>query len=381
MKSLAMRSEHLSDSVFGVMAKKALENHAVNLSQGFPDFDGPDFLKSYAAESIEKGYNQYSPFVGIEPLRQNIAHLYRSYYDLVYCYRNEITVVNGATQAIYLAVQAIANPGDEVIVLEPFYDSYIASIRLAGATPVAVTLEGEDFALNLEKLQKAITPKTKALILNNPHNPSGKVFKRNELEEISKIAIKNDLYLMSDEVYEFLVFDGNTHIPSATLPEMKDRTITISSAGKTFGLTGWKVGWCCANAEITARIRKLHQYMVFCVATPLQYAVARGLTHLDEYLPDFKRTYCEKRDYFHHGLQELGYKFKKPEGTYFMMVPIREKTHLDDVAYCEQLIVKNKVAAIPPSAFYLNSDDGKKYIRMCFAKKEETLRQALLNLS
>ena len=380
MKDTALRIAGFKDSIFGVISRLARENNAVNLGQGFPDFDGPNWLKDIAYKKMQEGHNQYAPFTGTPNLRQEISNYYKSFYSLNYNPESEITVTVGATEAIYLVITALINPGDEVIVLEPFYDSYVASIKMAGGIPVAVTMHAPDFDIDQKELEAAITPKTKLLILNNPHNPTGKVWSKEELLAVSNVAIKNDLYLLSDEVYEFLVFDGTKHLPTATLDGMMERTITVSSAGKTFGLTGWKIGWICANPKVTNACRLVHQYVTFSVSTPMQEAVAEGLKQLPEYLPGFVTLYKEKRDWFYQEMKQLGFEFKIPKGTFFMMVPISKHTNLKDVDYALKLITEKKVATVPPSAFYLKSTEGEKYLRFCFAKKEETLQSAIKNL-
>jgi|APGre2960657468_1045069.scaffolds.fasta_scaffold09916_2 aspartate/methionine/tyrosine aminotransferase len=380
MKDTALRIADFKDSIFGVISRLARENNAVNLGQGFPDFDGPNWLKDIAYKKMQEGHNQYAPFTGTPNLRQEISNYYKSFYSLNYNPESEITVTVGATEAIYLVISALINPGDEVIVLEPFYDSYVASIKMAGGIPVAVTMHAPDFDIDQKELEAAITPKTKLLILNNPHNPTGKVWSKDELLAVSNVAIKNDLYLLSDEVYEFLVFDGTKHLPTATLDGMMERTITVSSAGKTFGLTGWKIGWICANPKVTNACRLVHQYVTFSVSTPMQEAVAEGLKQLPEYLPGFITLYKEKRDWFYQEMKQLGFEFKIPKGTFFMMVPISKHTNLKDVDYALKLITEKKVATVPPSAFYLKSTEGEKYLRFCFAKKEETLQSAIKNL-
>ena len=380
MKDTALRIAGFKDSIFGVISRLARENNAVNLGQGFPDFDGPNWLKDIAYKKMQEGHNQYAPFTGTPNLRQEISNYYKSFYSLNYNPESEITVTVGATEAIYLVITALINPGDEVIVLEPFYDSYVASIKMAGGIPVAVTMHAPDFNIDQKELEAAVTPKTKLLILNNPHNPTGKVWCKEELLAVSNVAMKNDLYLLSDEVYEFLVFDGIKHLPTATLDGMMERTITVSSAGKTFGLTGWKIGWICANPKVTNACRLVHQYVTFSVSTPMQEAVAEGLKQLPEYLPGFVALYKEKRDWFYQEMKQLGFEFKIPKGTYFMMVPISKHTNLKDVDYALKLITEKKVATVPPSAFYLKSTEGEKYLRFCFAKKEETLQSAIKNL-
>lgn len=380
MKDTALRIADFKDSIFGVISRLAREHGAVNLGQGFPDFDGPEWLKDIAYKKMQEGHNQYAPFHGTQNLRQEVSNYYNKFYNLNYNPDTEVTVTVGATEAIYLVINALINPGDEVIVLEPFYDSYVASIKMAGGTPVPVTMHAPEFTVDVKELEKAITPRTKLLILNNPHNPTGKVWTKEELMAVADLAIKNDLYLMSDEVYEFLVFDGVKHIPTATLEGMFERTITVSSAGKTFGLTGWKIGWICANLKVTNACRLVHQYVTFAVSTPMQEAVAEGLKQLPDYLPGFVSLYKGKRDWFYAEMKKLGFEFSIPRGTYFMMVPITKHTSQKDVDYAMTLIKEKKVATVPPSAFYLKSTEGEKFLRFCFAKKEETLKAAIQNL-
>lgn len=380
MKETALRISDFKDSIFGVISRLAREHNAVNLGQGFPDFDGPEWIKEIANRKIQEGYNQYAPYLGTPSLRQEVSNYYKNYYNLNYNMDSQITITVGATEAIYVTITALINPGDEVVVLEPFYDSYVASIKMAGGIPVPVTMHAPDFSIDKQELERAITSKTKLLILNNPHNPTGKVWTNDELVLVCDLVKKNDLYLISDEVYEFLLFDGVKHIPCATLTDMHERTITISSAGKTFGLTGWKIGWICASEKVTHACRLVHQYVTFSVSTPIQEAVAEGLKRLPDYLPGFVGLYQKKRDFFYRELTQIGFDFKIPQGTYFMMVPIGAKTQEKDVDYALKLIKENKVATVPPSAFYLKSTEGENYLRFCFAKKEETLRQAAHNL-
>jgi aspartate/methionine/tyrosine aminotransferase len=380
MKDTALRIADFKDSIFGVISRLAREHNAVNLGQGFPDFDGPNWIKDLVTKKMAEGHNQYAPFHGTPNLRQEISNYYKKFYGLNYNSESEVTVTVGATEAIYVAITALINPGDEVIVLEPFYDSYVASIKMAGGVAVPVTMHAPDWTIDKKELEKAISPKTKLLILNNPHNPTGKVWSKEELMDVADVAIKNDLYVMSDEVYEFLLFDGAKHLPTATLDGMFERTITVSSAGKTFGLTGWKIGWICANEKVSRAVRLVHQYVTFSVSTPMQEAVAEGLTKLPEYLPGFVELYKGKRDSFYDEMMKLGFDFKIPKGTYFMMAPISKKTDLKDVDFAMKLIQERKVATVPPSAFYLKSTEGEKYLRFCFAKKDETLKQAVINL-
>lgn len=366
------------ESIFSTMTKLALENQAINLSQGFPDFDGPKWVIDLANKALHEAKNQYAPSMGILPLREAIANNYKRFYQVDYNPTNEIVITNGATEAIFCTCLALLNPGDEVVVFEPFYDSYMASIQLAHANIVPVTLKAPSFAFDIEELKKAITSKTKLVIVNNPHNPTGKIFSKVEIDQIGKLAIENDFFILSDEVYEFLTFE-KAHIPTASYEALKDRTITISSTGKTFGLTGWKIGWAAGPKELISLIHNVHQFTSFCVAHPLQVAMAEALSNMDEYLIEFKRDYRLKRDLLVAGLKEAGFNVLNPEGTYFAMAILPEGEN--DVDYCQKLIKEKKVATIPTSAFYMKSNEGSRMIRFCFAKKDETLISALKNLS
>lgn len=378
MKPLNTTVEQFTESIFSTMTKMALENKAINLSQGFPDFDGPSWVSDLAAKAVKEEKNQYAPSMGILPLRSAIAHNYKRFYNYSLNPLSEIVVTNGATEAIFCTCMALLNPDDEVVILEPFYDSYLASIKLAGAKAIPVTLKAPDFHFDLEELKSAITSKTKLLILNNPHNPTGKVFTADEIKVIGELAIKHDFYLLSDEVYEFLTFDV-AHKPTATYDDLKERTVTISSTGKTFGLTGWKIGWAVGPEQLIKAIHNVHQFSTFCVAHPLQVAMAEALMKMDEYLIDFKSEYTRKKDILVSGLKERGFNVLAPKGTYFVMALLPEGEN--DVETCKKLILEKKVATIPTSAFYLKSNEGSRMIRFCFAKKDETLTEALKNLN
>lgn len=381
MKNTARRVAHFKDSIFGTMSRLAREHQAVNLGQGFPDFDGPEWIKKIAQDKIQQGHGQYAPFMGSASLRDAVSSYYQRFYKLSYHPETEISITVGATEGLFSTILGTVDSGDEVIVLEPFYDSYVASIEMAGGKAVPVTMHAPNFSVVRSELEAAINSKTKLLIVNNPHNPSGKVWEQDELRMIAEVAVKHDLLVISDEVYEFLLFDGAKHFPLAQFPGMWERTFTISSAGKTFGLTGWKTGWVCAPAALTKAVRLVHQYVTFSVATPQQEAVAEGLARLETYVPEFQAQYKAKRDFFYAGLTRLGFQFANPRGTYFMMVPIAEKTKKSDVDFAMELVQERKVAVVPPSAFYLKSNEGQQYLRFCFAKKEETLSAALKNLN
>lgn len=374
MKPVNRSVSNLKESIFATMSRLAHSKNAINLGQGFPDFDGPEWIRKIASKSFDDK-NQYAPSMGIKPIRESIKKYYKDFYNIELDSDKQITITNGATEGIFCSALALINPGDEVIVLEPFYDSYIAAIELAGGIPVPVTLHAPEFNFDINELKNAFSKKTKMIFFNSPHNPTGKVFSLEEMTELSRLVIENDAYLISDEVYEFLTFEGHKHIPISTLPGMAQRTITISSAGKTFGLTGWKIGWVTASQELSHAIRMVHQFNTFSVCTPLQFAVAEALDKLDSYIPQFKKQYSELKNLFIDGLKDAGYSPISPAGTYFTLVPTKEG--LDDISYCKELIEKIGVASIPLSPFYLKSEEGKNYIRFCFAKKEETLKAAL----
>ncbi len=377
MKPLSKTVEQFTESIFSTMTKMAIDNKAINLSQGFPDFDGPSWVIDLATKALRENKNQYAPSMGILPLREAISHNYKRFYGMTVNPLSEVVVTNGATEAIFCTCLGLLNPGDEVVVLEPFYDSYLASIQLAGAKVVPVTLKAPDFHFDLNELKAAINSKTKLLIINNPHNPTGKVFSAEEIETLGNLARENDFYILSDEVYEFLTF-GVAHKPTATYADLKERTITISSTGKTFGLTGWKIGWAIGPAQLIKAIHNVHQFSTFCVAQPFQWAMAEALIKMDEYLVEFKAEYARKKDILINGLTERGFKVLNPAGTYFVMAQLPEGR--TDVEFCKDLILSKKVATIPTSAFYLKSDEGTRMIRFCFAKKDETLLSALENL-
>lgn len=370
------------ESVFSTMSRLAQKNSAINLSQGFPDFQGPEWIRSKAAQLItdlEQDHNQYAPAAGIPQLRQAVSRMMEEEHQLKYAPDDQITITNGATEALFLSCQALFNPGDEILIFEPFYDSYLASIKLAGLIPKVVTLHAPEFSFDPDEVKKLIGPKTKGLFWNDPHNPTGRVFSSKERKDLADIICEHDLLAICDHVYEFLSYEPHQFKPLAAFNELQERVVYISSAGKTFGLTGWKVGWALTTPQMTQALQKVHQFNTFCVAHPLQKAIAYALENRHEYLKDFREDYRQKRDFFTTGLEQLGLRPHWAQGTYFTLCPI-PRTSRDDIQFCEELIQKYKVSAIPPSAFYANSEDGKKYIRFCFAKKRETLQRALESL-
>jgi aspartate/methionine/tyrosine aminotransferase len=376
----ARRIEGLGQSIFSVMTRLAVEHDAVNLGQGFPDFDGPGWLIDEYNRALRSGRNQYAPMQGTAVLRRAIAGYQREYWSLDWDAEEEITVTAGATEALLSAILALVDPGDEVILFEPFYDAHLADVRLAGATPRFVTLHAPDFRIEAQALQAVITPRTRMIILNAPHNPTGRVFSKDELSVVSAAAIEHDLLVLSDEVYEFLTYGNARHIPIASLPGMRERTVTVSSTGKTFGMTGWKIGYAMAAGPLSVAIRGVHQFATFAVNTPAQLAMSQALGRLGEYLPEFRAMYQGKRDLLLHGLADTGYKCIDPEGTFFTMMNIPATVGRGDVELAEHLIREYRVAVIPPSVFYGHSDEGTSMLRLCFAKREETLVEGLKRL-
>jgi N-succinyldiaminopimelate aminotransferase len=362
------------------MSALAAKHQAVNLGQGFPDFDGPSWIVDEFVKALRSEKNQYAPMHGTRGLREAIAGYHKRFSDLSWDVENEITVTAGATEALFSTMLALLDAGDEVILFEPWYDSYHANCQIVGATPVCVTLHKPAFRIPVDELAAAITGRTRMIVLNNPHNPTGRMFTREELNAVAALATEHDLLVLSDEVYEFLSFDGRGHIPMATLPGMRDRTITISSTGKTFGMTGWKIGYAMAEAGLTKAIRTVHQFTTFAVNTPGQHAMAHALDNLDAYLPGFRVLYQGKRDLLTEGLQESTFEIHDPEGTYFMMVSIPQESGMDDVTCATRLVEQRGIAVIPPSVFYRNSEEGKTMLRLCFAKSDQTLREGIARL-
>jgi aspartate/methionine/tyrosine aminotransferase len=376
----AKRIEGMGTSIFATMSRLAYENKAVNLGQGYPDYDGPQWLMEEAFKAMKEGKNQYAPTQGIFSLRKAISEMQKKFYGMDWDFESEITITAGATEALFSTFQALLNEGDEVIMFEPFYDSYQADVMLAGGIPKYVTLKKPDFHFDYEELEREITNKTKIIIINTPHNPTGKVYFCDELSFIAQLAIKHNLLVVSDEVYEFLTFDNAKHIPIATLPGMRDRTITISSAGKTFSMTGWKIGWAIASEKLTDAIRKVHQWTTFAVNTPGQHAIAYAFSRLEEYLPGFRDEYMYMRDLLLKELNTTPFKAYVPKGSYFLMVDIPGAAEMNDEVCALELVKNYKIATIPPSVFYGKSDEGRTMLRLCFAKSDETLIKGAENL-
>ncbi len=376
---LTSRLQGFGTTVFAETTRLATLHNAINLGQGFPDFDGPEHVKQAAIDAISSGKNQYCRTFGIAELNRAIADHHRRFYGLTYDPDTEITVYSGATEAIFATLQAVCEVGDEVILFEPFYDSYRASIAMAGAVERVVTLRAPSFSYDANHLASSITAKTRAILLNSPHNPTGKVFRAAELEHIASLCREHDLLMICDEVYEHLVYEGE-HVPIATLPGMKDRTIVISSSGKTFSFTGWKIGFSCAPEPITRALRCAHQFITFCSGTPFQYAIATAFASDDDYYAELTNSYRTRRDRLCRGLAELGFGVIEPAGTYFIVADVRPLGFDDDMAFCRMLPAKVGVAAIPTSAFCLDKDQGRHLVRFAFCKSDAMLEEALLRL-
>lgn len=367
MSQVARRLRPFGESIFSTMTRLAEECQAINLSQGFPDFDGPDWLKQAAREAILKGPNQYAPSPGSLELRRALSAKVKRDYDLDYRAKDEITVTCGATEAIAASLLGLLDPEDEVILMEPFYDSYPAAVALAGATARFLTLRPPAFELDLEALDRLITPATRLLVLNSPNNPSGKVFSAEELAELAVRARRHDFLVLSDEVYEHLVYPPHRHLPIATLEGMRARTLTLSSFSKTLSMTGWKVGYAMAPPALTAAVRSAHQFLTFCSIAPLQAALARTLDHLPAYLTELQRQYLERRD-----LLAAGLGLAPSDGTYFLVQQVDRPA----LEYCQRLAREARVAAIPCSAFY-QGEAGDRWVRFAFCKSLDTLREAV----
>ncbi len=370
----------MGTTIFAEMSAMAVATKSVNLGQGFPDTDGPAVVAEAAAAAIMAGRgNQYPPGPGVPELRRAIAAHQQRFYGLDVNPDTEVLVTAGATEAIAAALLALTEPGDEVIAFEPYYDSYAACIALAGAVRVPVTLRPPGFRPDLDALRAAITPRTRLILLNTPHNPTGAVFSRAELTAIADLAVEHDLLVITDEVYEHMVFDGE-HVPIVTLPGMAGRTVTISSAGKTFAFTGWKIGWVTGSAELVTAVRTVKQFLTFVNGGPFQYAVAEGLALPDSYYAQLNGDLRARRDLLCDGLAEAGFAVYRPAGTYFVTTDISALGETDGIAFCRSLPERAGVVAIPAAVFYDDAKAGESLVRFAFCKKPEVLEEALTRL-
>jgi N-succinyldiaminopimelate aminotransferase len=365
-------------TVFAEMTALAQKHDAINLAQGFPDFEGPPEIVEAAVQALRSGNNQYARSRGHPPLTEAIAAAQRRYYGLDYDPLTEVVVFSGATEGISASLLGILNPGDEVILFEPFYDSYLPCLALAGAIPRFLTLRFPDFALDGDALRALITDRTRMIILNTPMNPTGKVFTEEELGIIASVCREHDLVALTDEVYEHLVFDEAEHKPLASLPGMRDRTLTLSSAGKTYSFTGWKIGWGTGPAALVDGAQAAHQFLTYTIATPLQTAVAFALRNFaEEFVAEFRAEYLARRDFLVSALQDVGFDVALPKGTYFVLVDFTPVFEGDDWEFARWLTIEHGVAAIPPSSFFqADAEEGRRLARFAFCKKMETLEAA-----
>jgi N-succinyldiaminopimelate aminotransferase len=373
---LVPRLRGLGTTIFAEMSALALATGSINLGQGFPDVDGPDQIKQAAVDAIWAGRNQYPPGIGVPELRSAIAHHQQRFYGIDLDADSQVLVTAGATEAVAAAMLAMVDTGDEVIALEPYYDSYAASIAMAGGVRVPVTLRAPDFRLDVERLRAAVTPRTKLILLNSPHNPTGTVLNLAELRAVADVAIEHDLIVVTDEVYEHLVYDGR-HTPISTLPGMWERTLTISSGGKTFAFTGWKVGWATGPAELVGAVRTTKQFLTYVNAAPLQPAIAVGLSLGDDYYVTLAGDLRRKRDLLCAGLADVGFQVYRPAGTYFVTTDVTPLGYDDGVAFCRDLPKRAGVVAIPHSVFYDNVDAGRSLVRFAFCKRDDVLQDAV----
>ena len=377
--ALASRLPNVGTTIFTVMSALAAERGAVNLGQGFPDFDCDSRIVEAVSGAMRDGHNQYPPMAGVAPLREAIARKIEAIHGRAYDPQTEITVTAGATQALLTAILATVHPGDEVVVLEPTYDSYVPSIELAGGKPVFVTLQAPDYAIDFDQLARAITPRTRLLLINTPHNPTGRVWHADDMRRLEEIVRATNVLIVSDEVYEHMVYDAAPHESVARYPELARRSFVVSSFGKTFHVTGWKVGYVAAPAELMAEFRKVHQFNVFTVNTPTQMGLANYLSDPAPYL-DLPAFYQHKRDFFRAGLAGTRFKLLPCEGTYFQCVDYSAISDLPEAEFSKWLTTEIGVAAIPVSAFY-HAPHESGVVRFCFAKREATLASALERLA
>jgi N-succinyldiaminopimelate aminotransferase len=376
---LNARLQGYTSTIFSEMSALAVATGSLNLGQGFPDVDGPDTIKQAAIRAIEAGHNQYPPLNGIGELRSAIAWHQKRYNGLDFDPNAEILVTAGATEAIAACLLSLCETGDEVVMFEPYYDSYAACSAMAGAQRRMVQLRAPDWSFEAESLENSISDRTRLILVNTPHNPTGRVFSRAELEVIAEACRRHDLIAVTDEVYEHLVYES-PHVSLATLPGMAERTITISSAAKTFSFTGWKVGWACARPELIAAIRAAKQFLTFVNAAPFQYAIAEGLTESDDYLVEAAQVLRQKRDLLAAGLEAAGFRVFPSHGTFFLTTDITPLSDEDGYTFCLELPGRCGVVAIPSSVFYDDKDAGRHFVRWMFSKRREVLEEAVERL-
>lgn len=381
MRQLVHRLQGLGTTIFAEMSALALRTGSVNLGQGFPDRDGPDSLLEDAIAAIRSGVNQYAPGRGVPALRAAIADHQRRFYGIELDPDTQVLVTTGATEAIAAALLAYVEAGDEVVALEPYYDSYAACIAMAGGKRVPVTLHAPDFRLDVDALRAAVTDKTTVLLINSPHNPTGTVLNDDELRAIAEVAVERDLVVITDEVYEHLTFDGAAHRPLATYDGMAERTVSISSAGKTFSVTGWKIGWVTGSPEVVTAVTTTKQFLTYTSGAPFQPAVAAALALGNDYFEELRTSLQDRRDLLCAGLAELGFGVHVPQATYFASTDVRPLGFDDGIEFCRMLPERCAVVAIPHQVFYDNVEAGRPLVRWAFCKQEPVLQEALDRLS
>jgi aminotransferase len=372
------KAARFTESVIREMSRLCAREGGVNLAQGFPDFPAPLPMKEAAKRAIDADKNQYAVTWGAPALRAAIARRAAAYNGIALDPEREITVCCGATEAMIAALMATLDPGDEVVIFTPFYENYGPDCLLSGARPRWVSLRPPDWSFDRHELARAFGPRTRAIIVNTPHNPSGKVFTRDELEHIAELCREHDALAITDEIYEYILYDGAEHVSIATLPGMRERTITISGLSKTWSATGWRIGWALASAELTLAIRKVHDFLTVGAPAPLQEAAAEALASGPEYFADLSRDYHARRALIVDVLAELGFEVHRPRGAYYVMTGIErfQRENEDDVAFANRLLQAGGVATVPGSSFYPHPDEGRRLIRFCFAKRLETLQRA-----
>ncbi len=377
---LAERLQDFGTTIFAEMSALAVRTDSINLGQGFPDTDGPNQVAEAAIRAIRDGHNQYPPGLGIESLRIAVSEHQKRFYGIEVDPETEVLITAGASEALAASLIALVEPGQEVITFEPYFDVYAAAIAMAGGKRRVVTLKTPDYSFDYEELVSKVNSNTRLILLNSPHNPTGKVFDHQELSQIAKLAVERDLLVITDEVYEHLVFDGLSHIPISTLPDMSERTLTISSAAKTFGFTGWKIGWAHGPSELLSAVRIAKQFLTYVNGAPFQHAIAEALKLDENYYMGLALDMAKKRDILCEGLEKAGFEVFRPSGTYYATVDIRPLGDKDGIEFCWDLPNRCGVVAVPNEVFYDNKNIGKPLVRFAYCKKPEVLDHAVEKL-
>ena len=377
---LAKRLDGIPPTIFNAMSALAVRTGSVNLGQGFPDEDGPDSMLDAMRAAVRAGHNQYAPGTGVPALREAIAAHQRRHYGIDLDPDSQVTVTTGCTEAVAAALLGLVDPGDEVVVLEPYYDSYVAMIQMAGGVRRPVTLRAPDYRLDVGALRAAVTPRTRFVLLNTPHNPTGTVLDDEELRAVAELAVERDLVVITDEVYEHLLFDGRRHVPIATLPGMFERTLTLSSAGKSYSVTGWKVGWATGPSELVGAVTAAKQWLSYSSGTPAQHAVAHALEHEADFPHRLAATLQGHRDLLCEGLAEAGLVPRVPEGTYFALADVEHLGWDDGLHFCQSLPERAGVVAIPTQVFHDDQEAGRHLVRWAFCKERSVIEDGLRRL-